>query len=339
MVAKDPAIPNLGQKDNLLKPSPAQTKLVTAKTRRGKRFLEKRAPKLIEDVKRSLVLYGNKVSQVVKDALTDIHKLKGLDSVKYTRRNEDVRPFEPGGETSLEFYSNKSNCSLFALGTHSKKRPHNLVLGRMFDFHLYDCVELGIEQYHGIKEFAKAATGAQVGNKPCIIFVGEKFESVPHLKQLRSLLLDFFRGLQVDQINLAGLDRIIMAVAPEDNQLLLRQYTIKLKKSGTKVPRLALTEMGPRLDLRVRRSRTAPVDLEREACKQPQLGKKKEKNVSSDVLDGKVGRIYMPKQKVDTMALAKMKGLKRERRKAAADAVAKGLPKPKKQKKAAEAAA
>lgn len=32
-----------------------------------------------------------------------------------------------------------------------------------------------------------------------------------------------------------------------------------------------------------------------------------------------VGRIYMPKQKVDAMALAKPKGLKRERRQDAAD--------------------
>lgn len=44
-----------------------------------------------------------------------------------------------------------------------------------------------------------------------------------------------------------------------------------------------------------------------------------EKNVGSDLLDGKVGRIYMPKQKVDSMALAKPKGLKRERREAAAE--------------------
>jgi ribosome production factor 2 len=41
-----------------------------------------------------------------------------------------------------------------------------------------------------------------------------------------------------------------------------------------------------------------------------------EKNVDSDALVGKVGRIYMPPQKVDTIALNKMKGLKRERRQA-----------------------
>lgn len=32
-----------------------------------------------------------------------------------------------------------------------------------------------------------------------------------------------------------------------------------------------------------------------------------EKNVSSDLLDGKVGRIYMPRQDIDTIPLHKMK--------------------------------
>lgn len=43
-----------------------------------------------------------------------------------------------------------------------------------------------------------------------------------------------------------------------------------------------------------------------------------EKNVGSDMLDGKVGRMYIPKQDVGTVALKKMKGLKRERREEAA---------------------
>jgi hypothetical protein len=33
--------------------------------------------------------------------------------------------------------------------------------------------------------------------QPCILFVGEKFESAPALKLARSLLLDIFRGEQV----------------------------------------------------------------------------------------------------------------------------------------------
>ncbi len=44
--------------------------------------------------------------------------------------------------------------------------------------------------------------------------------------------------------------------------------------------------------------------------------------MGSDTLEGKVGHIYMPKQDVAGMALAKPKGVKRERRQAAADASA-----------------
>ena len=192
-----------------------------------------------------------------------------------------------------------------------------MVLGRIFDSHLYDAIELGVDDYKSMKSFANAATGAQLGSKvrsclhlpvndfssgkfafgynissmflastfsnvlilpllpqPCVIFVGEKFESVPEMKQLKSVLLDYFRGEQVDAINLAGLDRVIMAVAAAGDKLLLRQYTIKLKKSGTRVPRVALREMGPSLDLAIRRLRAPPSELEKEACRQPKLGKK-----------------------------------------------------------------
>lgn len=88
-----------------------------------------------------------------------------LEASKFTRKNENVRPFEPGGEASLEFYCNKNNCPLFVLGSHSKKRPHNLVLGRMYDFHLYDALELGVEDFKGIRDFGAAGTAAQMGNK------------------------------------------------------------------------------------------------------------------------------------------------------------------------------
>lgn len=87
------------------------------------------------------------------------------ESVKYTRKNDDVRPFEAGGDTNLEHFSQKTDSSLFALGNHSKKRPHNIVLGRFFDYRLHDMLELGVDRYKGIKEFAKAATAVQIGNK------------------------------------------------------------------------------------------------------------------------------------------------------------------------------
>lgn len=94
-----------------------------------------------EDAKNILILQGTKVSQVVKDVLLDINKLKKLESVRYSRPNE-VRPFEAGGEASLQFFCQRSDCALFCLGQHSKKRPHNLVLGRLFDNQVRPFLEL-----------------------------------------------------------------------------------------------------------------------------------------------------------------------------------------------------
>ena len=197
--------------------------------------------------------------------------------MRFTRKNDAVKPFEPGGEAPLEFFASKSNCSLFALGAHSKKRPHNLTLGRLFDFRLYDALELGVERHTPIRSFGGAAS-AQAGNKPAMLFVGERFESAPAFKLAKSLLLDFFRGLEVDAVNLAGLDRVIAVFAAGDTEesLLIRQYRLRYKKGATpRVPRAVLEEMGPALDCVVRRHRAAGADMEKEAMKRPQLTKKK----------------------------------------------------------------
>lgn len=49
-----------------------------------------------------------------------------------------------------------------------------------------------------------------------------------------------------------------------------------------------------------------------------------EKNTSTNALDGKVGRIYVPSQDLGGLALAKAKGVKRARREAAAEKAAAG---------------
>eukprot|EP00897_Mesotaenium_endlicherianum_P010515 jgi/Mesen1/9492/ME000063S08949 len=139
----------------------------------------------------------------------------------------------------------------------------------------------------------------------------------------------------VENINLAGIDRVFVVVAAA-GKVYLRHCAIRLKKSGTKVPKIELVPAGPMLDLVVRRHRGPAEDLRKEAFKGPKsITKKKRsgshngvvlcpltvqvKNVSTDSLIGKVGRIYMPKQEVGSMALMKPKGVKRERREAAAE--------------------
>lgn len=289
---------------------------VKPKTKRGLRELERRAPKLEENVKKLLLLHGTTTSSVVKGVLSDFYRLRkaGGNAIKYTKKNENIRPFESGGENYLEYLSQRTDCSLFVFGSHSKKRPHNLVVGRMYDHHVYDLIEIGVEQFEPIIMFGGGKKySPQEGSKPCLVFIGEGFEQDEKLKHLKEILIDVLRGEVVEAINLAGLDRVFLCVAV-GNKVYLKHCAIRLKKSGTKVPRIELIEAGPSLDLVVRRHRLPNEELKKEAMKMTlRSSKKKVKNVSRDSLSGKVGRIYMPQQEVDTIALAKMKGLKRRR--------------------------
>ncbi|KAK9106043.1 hypothetical protein Scep_022887 [Stephania cephalantha] len=289
----------------------------TPKTAKAKRELDKRAPKLVENAKKTLILQGTKSSNVLNTVLTEIFHLKKGHAIKYSRKNENIRPFESGGETSLEFFSLKTDCSLFVYGSHSKKRPNNLVLGRTYDHHIYDLVEVGVENFRSMESISyDKKLSPRVGSKPFFAFIGEGFENVEELKHLKEVLLDLFRGEVVENLNLAGLDRVYVCTAISSNRVLFMHCAMRLKRSGTVVPRMELVEVGPSMDLVVRRHRLPNDSLRKEAMKtaadQP---KKKVKNVSRDAIQGKVGKIYMPDQKVGAMALtSKVKGLKRERR-------------------------
>lgn len=67
------------------------------------------------------------------------------------------------------------------------------------------------------------------------MFQGDGFDRIPALTMARSMLLDLFRGAQVPNINLAGLDRVMFVTHVGDDLVVVRQYRIKLKRSGTKV--------------------------------------------------------------------------------------------------------
>jgi uncharacterized membrane protein YgcG len=152
---------------------------------------------------------------------------------------------------------------------------------------------------------------------PSFCRIASAFSPCQTLRTAKSLLLDFFRGRVVPNMNLKGLDRVIIATAV-GQRVLFRQCATRFKKSGTKLPRVELEEMGPRFDLLVRRARDAPPELRKEA-NTAAAPPKKHKNVGEDTLIGTVGRVYVPRQEVDELALSKPKGIKRGRREKAAE--------------------
>ncbi|RKP24210.1 Brix-domain-containing protein [Syncephalis pseudoplumigaleata] len=230
--------------------------------------------------------------QVVNDALTDLYLLKKPQAIHFTKKN-DIRPFED--ETPLEFLSQKNDASLFAVGSHSKKRPHNIVLGRMFDHHLLDMIEIGLDRFVSMNDY-------KAGMKPCMVFNGDLFDQQEEYIKLKNLLLDFFQGEKADAVNLEGLEHVMVVTAgpmPAPNKMgrvFLRVYT----------------EMGPSMDFTIRRTQFAPDELMKQALRVPaEIKKKKVKNVEHDELGDQFGRIHMERQDFGQLQTRKMKGLKR----------------------------
>eukprot|EP00062_Callorhinchus_milii_P009323 gi/632952999/ref/XP_007892156.1/ PREDICTED: LOW QUALITY PROTEIN: ribosome production factor 2 homolog [Callorhinchus milii] len=287
-----------------------QDQVIKPKSRRAKRFLENRAPKLIENIKNAMLIKGGNTNETVTQALKDIYALKKPNAVLYKKKNI-TRPFED--QTSLEFFSKKSDCSLFAFGSHNKKRPNNLIIGRMFDYHVLDMIELGIEKFVGLKDFKNSKSPE--GTKPMLIFAGDDFETDNDHRRLKSLLLDFFRGPTVHNVRLGGLELVVQFTAL-NGKIFMRSYKVLMKKSGCRIPRIELEEMGPSFNFVLRRTHLASDDLYKKALKQPKaLKAKKKKNISQDVFGTTYGRIHMQKQDLSKLQTRKLKGLKKGRRK------------------------
>jgi len=277
------------------------------KTRRTKAALLEREPKIIENTKTCMFIKGGNTSDIVGSALKELYLLKKPDAISYRKKNI-LRPFED--QTSLEFFGKKSDASLFLFGSHNKKRPHNLVFGRFFNFEILDMYEVGITKFRSMAEISKTAKPT-LGNKPCLLFHGEAFDKDPELQKFKSLLIDLFRGPVVPAVRLQGLETVLSFTAV-DKKIHVRGYRTALKKSGTKTPRIELEEVGPSLDFEMRRTRIGSDDLFKRAMRQPKAAKaKKVKNISKDQFENKLGRVHLGVQDLSKLHLRKRKALKK----------------------------
>jgi len=261
---------------------------------RALRMWKSRQPKDIENIKRAMFIKGSKSSLVVSSVLQDFASLKKPDVVKYNnkRKNKYPSPFE--SETTIEFLSTKSDCSLFMFGSHTKKRPHNLIIGRMFNYHLLDMIELGITHFKPMESFNKKKNA--IGSKPCFIISGPEFENNEELKMTANIIVDFFRGKVVDSVNLTGLDHVIALTAKNSESFHFRHYSIQFKKSGERIPIVELEEIGPAIDFSLRRNKFTVGDLRKETLPKKQ---KKKKNLKTNELKEYVSNVHIPNQNIE----------------------------------------
>lgn len=204
----------------------------------------------------------------------------------------------------------KNDCNHLFFGSTSKKRPDNLIIGRLYEQQVLDIVELAIKEFRELKEFKVEKISAHV--KPCIVFNGYKWKLTEELRRLRNILLDLFHKEPVDAIRLQGIEHVISFTVSDDLTIYMRSYKILLKKSGQKTPRIELEEIGPSANFSIRRTKIASKDLYKTALKKPAaLRVTPKKNVTRDELGNVHGRVHVGKQDVKRLQTRKMKGLKK----------------------------
>jgi ribosome production factor 2 len=248
---------------------------IKPKNARTKRFLDNKAPQLHENPRTALFLKYSSTSEILNLVMTDLHSLKRPLGIKFSKKNV-IHPFED--PSSLEFFSEKNDASMMVFGSHSKKRPHCMTVVRMFDYKVLDMLELLIEPetLRTLSQFKNEK--ARVGLKPLIAFSGSAFESPTEnaYTLAKSVLLDLFKGPDVEKVDVEGLQYIMnFSVEEEENDevkpiIRMRCYLIRTKKAaGSSLPKVEVEEMGPRIDFRVGRTKEADVEMLKEAMRKP----------------------------------------------------------------------
>lgn len=243
-------------------------------------------------------------------------------NVLFHKKNENLHPYE--NSESLEFLANKNECGLVAFGSHNKKRPNCVTLARIYNSELLDLVELMLlppRDGETIPPFKELVMDVGLGLRPMMLFSGSPWDdptSTAHII-LKSALLDMFKGEETSQVDVEGLQYVMMVGAEEPQDGLspiihMRWYRVVTKRSGHKLPRVELQEVGPKFDFKVGRTRQAAPEVQKESMKQgkrPNEEARTKKNVIMDSMGDKIGRVHLGKQDLSDLQTRKMKGLKR----------------------------
>jgi len=273
-----------------------------------RKVLQRREDKIIENSKKAMFIKGPQTSDILNRVMVDLCSLKQPDVVNYSQKN-DFRPFED--VSGIEFLSNKSDCSLFVFGSHTKKRPHHITIGRTFSNRIFDMIEFGVQNFKSMSSFS--AEKPSVGNHPLLIFSGEEFDQKEEFKKFANIMLDFFRGsIENDAVNLTGIEHTLVFTSTPD-KIYMRGYNLKFQKSGSKTPYTELNELGPSMDITLGRHVFASQDLMKIATRIPkEIMEVKTKNLRKDAFTDS-GKIHMPRQDIREMVTRKQKGFKKRK--------------------------
>ena len=144
-----------------------------------------------------------------------------------------------------------------------------------------------------------------------VSFMGSGFEFDEDNKRIRNLFHDLLnRGTEIKEGDLLGLTRLFICITVEGNVLQFRFYISKLLSnhvsSGDWSSMDPLDEIGPRLDLTIRRKQLASQDeYKRSISRKSYLTQKAHRNVELNNMGDKLGRVHVQQPDLKTLEIRK----------------------------------
>ena len=268
-------------------------------THRGRLAIKNRESKVVENRKKSLFIKGRKFPSTLQQVWDDLALFRHGEIEKYVRENQ-VNPFEPSEVEELEKYCQRTDCSLFTFASHNKKRPNNLVFGRLYNFKVLDMYEFGVTEIVDHKDLKPRIDPGWV---PALIFQGEQWDT--ELQHLRSYFMDYFVGDLHGRVNLDQVQHcIVFTYIEEDKTILFRHYFVK-REGGTTSLELA----APSFNLVRRREQLPDEDMLALAMQTGENEKKPKKKTHIDELGREVGKVYVGKNDMSKIQPKKFVGL------------------------------
>lgn len=273
-----------------------------------KKILERKESILQNDPKHTLFMKGNKCSQVVTNSMRELHKMRDMFISKcLLQKKNNIQPFEDA--SSIEFIADKNDAGFVCFGSHNKKRPNNMIIHRMYNHHILDMIELGINDCKTMQEFGNCET-IETGQQPILIFQGDAFDLSENHIRFKNMMMDFFRIKHLQSINILTCQRIITFTAKAiDGNIEMQQF-----ESGTVNEGLAgqgqieVTEIGPKISMEIRRVKQPDRETWKIATRVRKSKLKlleKKRNISYNELGQKIGKAYIQHQDLSTLALKK----------------------------------
>ena len=121
--------------------------------------------------------------------------------------------------------------------------------------------------------------------------------------------IEFFHQRDLKEANILELKRVLTFTSIDDTTIQFRHFEVpKLTENAIGVE---FKEIGHHFDLKIRRNQIASTDLYKLACKKPKITnmekKKAKKNVYTNELGERRGKVYIQQQDLQTIATRKFR--------------------------------